>query len=54
VYTISLELADDLELHSVDIEPIFTEADKLNKGANGRYFITPPPDNPDADDKSVV
>ena len=49
VYTISLELADDLELHSVDIEQVFTQADKLNEGANGRYFITQPPDNPDVD-----
>jgi hypothetical protein len=54
VYTISLELAHDLELHSVDIEQVFTRADKLNEGANGRYFITQSPDNPDDDDKSVV
>ena len=46
--------ANDLELHSVDIEQAFTQSDKLKEDANGRYFITPPSDSPDAGDKSVV
>jgi len=51
---VSIVAANDLELHSVDIEQAFTQADKLKEGANGRYFITPPPGSPDAGDKSVV
>ena len=51
---VSIAAANDLELHSVDIEQAFTQADKLKEGANGRYFITPPPGSPDAGDKSVV
>ncbi len=30
------------------------QADKLKEGANGRYFITPPPESPDTGDKSIV
>ena len=51
---VSIAAANDLELHSVDIEQAFTQADKLKEDANDRYFITPPPGSPDADDKSVV
>jgi hypothetical protein len=36
---VSLAAANDLELHSVDIEQAFTQADKLPEGVNGRYFI---------------
>jgi hypothetical protein len=51
---VSIAAANDLELHSVDIEQAFVQADKLKEGANGRYFITPPPGSPDAGDKSIV
>ena len=51
---VSIAAANDLELHSVDIEQAFTQADKLKEGANGRYFITTPPGSPDAGDNSVV
>ena len=46
--------SNDLELHWFDIEQAFTQTDKLMEGANDRYLITPPPDTPDAGDKSVV
>ncbi len=51
---VSIAAANDLELHSVDIEQAFVQADKLKEGANGRYFITPPSGSPDAGDKSIV
>jgi hypothetical protein len=51
---VSITATNDLELHSVDIEQVFTQTDKLKKGANVKYFITPSSDSPDADDKSVV
>ena len=41
---VSIAAANDLELHSVDIEQAFTQADKLKEGANGRYFSAPTPD----------
>jgi hypothetical protein len=34
---VSIAAANDLELHSVDIEQAFVHADKLKEGANGRY-----------------
>jgi hypothetical protein len=40
---VSIAAVNDLELHSVDVEQAFTQADKLKEGANGRYFITPSP-----------
>jgi len=40
---VSIAAPNDLELHSVDVEQAFTQADKLKGGANGRYFITPSP-----------
>ena len=51
---VSLASANDLELHSVDIEQAFTQADKLPEGVNGRYFINPPPGSPDAGNKDIV
>jgi hypothetical protein len=39
----SIAAANDLELHSIDIEQAFLQADKLMEGVNGRYFINPPP-----------
>jgi hypothetical protein len=53
-FMVSISTSNDLELHSVDIEQAFVQADKLKEGANGRYFITPPPGSPDAGDKSIV
>jgi hypothetical protein len=40
---VSIAGVNDLELHSVDVEQAFTQADKLKEEANGRYFITPSP-----------
>jgi hypothetical protein len=51
---VSIATANDLELHSVDIEQVFTQADTLKEGSNDRYFITPSSDSPDVGDKSVV
>jgi hypothetical protein len=51
---VSLAAANDLELHSVDIEQAFTQADKLPEGVNGRYFINPPPGSPDAGNRDIV
>ena len=51
---VSLAAANNLELHSVDIEKAFTEADKLPEGVNGRYFINPPPGSPDAGNRDIV
>ena len=51
---VSLAAANDLELHSVDIEQAFTQADKLPEGVNGRYFINPPTRSPDTGDKEIV
>jgi hypothetical protein len=46
--------ANDLELHSIDIEQVFLQADKLMEGVNDRYFINPPPGSPDATNKDIV
>ena len=51
---LALAVANDMELHAVDIEQAFLQADKLPEGVNGRYFIEPPPGSPDAGDKNVV
>jgi len=51
---ISLSAANNIELHSVDIEQTFTQADKLPEGVNGRYFINPPTGSPDTGNKDVV
>ena len=50
----SITTANDLELHSIDIEQAFLQADKLMEGVNGRYFINPPPGSPDANNKDIV
>jgi hypothetical protein len=44
----SLAVANDMELHKIDIEQAFLQADKLDEGVNGRYFINPPPGSPEA------
>jgi hypothetical protein len=39
----SLTIANDMKLHKIDTEQAFLQADKLEGGVNGRYFINPPP-----------
>ena len=50
----SIAAANDLELHSIDIEQAFLQADKLMEGVNDRYFINPPPGSPDTNNKDIV
>ena len=50
----SIAIANDMELHKVDIEQAFLQADKLDEGVNGRYFINPPPGSPEAGNKDIV
>ena len=50
----SIAIASGMELHKVDIEQAFLQADKLDEGVNGRYFINPPPGSPEAGNKDVV
>ena len=50
----SLAVANDMELHKIDIEQAFLQADKLEEGVNGRYFINPPPGSPEAGNKNIV
>jgi hypothetical protein len=50
----SLAVANDKELHKIDIEQAFLQADKLDEGVNGRYFINPPPGRPEAGNKNIV
>jgi hypothetical protein len=50
----SLAVANDMELHKIDIEQAFLPADKLDEGVNGRYFINPPPGSPEAGNKNIV
>jgi hypothetical protein len=53
-FMMSIAIANDMELHKVDIEQAFLQADKLDEGVNGRYFINPPPGSPEAGNKNVV
>ena len=50
----SIAIANDMELHKVDIEQAFLQADKLDEGVNGRYFINPPAGSPEAGNKDIV
>jgi len=50
----SLAVANDMELHKIDIEQAFLQADKIDEGVNGRYFINPPPGSPEAGIKNIV
>jgi hypothetical protein len=50
----SLALANDMELHKIDVEQAFLQADKLDEGVKGRYFINPPPGSPEAGNKNIV
>jgi hypothetical protein len=50
----SIAAAHDLELHSIDIEQVFLQADKLMEGVNGRYYINPSHGSPDANNKDIV
>ncbi len=44
---------NDLEIHSIDIEQVFLQADKLMEGVNDRYFINPSPGSPDTNNKDI-
>jgi len=46
--------ANNLELYSVEIKKVFTQADKLPEGVNGRYVINPPPGSPVAGNRDIV
>jgi hypothetical protein len=50
----SLAIANDTELHKIDIEQAFLQADELDEGVNGRYFINPPPRSLEAGNKNIV
>ena len=50
----SMAIAKGMELNMVDIEHAVLQADKLEEGVNGRYFINPPPGSPEAGNKDVV
>ena len=50
----SIAIANGMELHKVDIEQAFLQADKLDEGVNGRCFINPPPGSPEVGNKDVV
>jgi hypothetical protein len=50
----SIATANDLDLHSIDIEQVFLQTDKLMEGVNDRYFINPPPGSPDSNNKDIV
>jgi hypothetical protein len=50
----SIAAANDLELHYIDIEQTFLQADKLIDGVNGRVFINPPPGSRHAINKDIV
>ena len=49
----SIAIANGMELHKVNIEQAFLQADK-DEGVNERYFINPPPGSPEAGNKDVV
>jgi hypothetical protein len=51
MYSSKIAAANDLELHSIDIEQVFLQGDMLLEGVNGRYFINSPPGSPDAKNK---
>ncbi len=42
-----------MELHKIDIEQAFLQADKLNEGVICRYFINPLPGSPEAGNKNI-
>jgi hypothetical protein len=48
----SITATNDLEIHSIDTEQAFLQADKLMEG--DRYFINPSPGNPDDNNKDIV
>jgi hypothetical protein len=50
----SISAVNDLELHSIDIDQAFLQADRLMEGVNDRYFINPPPGRPDVNNKDIV
>jgi hypothetical protein len=50
----SLAVANDMELHKIDIEQAFLQADELDEGVNSRYFINPPPGSPEAGNKNIA
>jgi hypothetical protein len=50
----SIAAANYLELHSIDIEQAFLQADKLMEGVNVRLFIKPTSGSPDANNKDIV
>ena len=50
----SISAVNDLELHSIDTEQAFLQADRLMEGVNDRYFINPPPGRPDVNNKDIV
>ena len=43
-----------MELHKIDIEQAFLQADKLNEGVICRYFINPLPGSPEAGNKKMI
>ena len=45
-----------MELHKIDIEQAFLQADKLDEGVNCLYFMNPPPGSPQAGEqmKNIV
>jgi hypothetical protein len=47
----SLAIANDMELHKIDIEQAFLQPDELDE--DGRYFINPPPESPEAGNKNI-
>jgi hypothetical protein len=50
----SITVVNDLELHPIDIEQVFHQADKLLEGVTDRYFIDPSPGRSEADKKDSV
>jgi hypothetical protein len=50
----SMTVVNDLEVHSIDIEQVFLQNDKLMEGVIDQYFINPPPGRPDANNKDFV
>jgi hypothetical protein len=36
------------------ISQAFLQADKLDEGVNGRYFINPPPGSPEVSNKNII